>query len=172
MSLFAESSLEDLYQSAVEAFPHTTMRQHATDTIVITNLRWTPYLGMRTLFIKALAQNQHEGTEYAPMILLKGIEYNTDARDFVEIMANDGRKYQFKKLSLENTDVVLRCSCGDFFYRFNYYNHLDKSLYGRKRRKYESKGIGPPANPLELPGMCKHLLKTAHVLREAGIFQE
>ena len=167
MSLFAESSLEDLYQSAVEAFPHTTMRQHATDTIVITNLRWTPYLGMRTLFIKALAQN--EGREYSPIILFKKVNYNSDE---VKIIDSAGKEYSFGKLSLENTDVVLRCNCADFFYRFNYYDHLDKSLYGRKRRKYESKGVGPPANPLELPGICKHLMKTAHVLREAGIFQE
>ena len=167
MSLFAESSLEDLYQSAVEAFPHTTMRQHATDTIIITNLRWTPYLGMRTLFIKALAQN--EGREYSPIILFKKVNYNSDE---VKITDNTGKEYSFGKLSLENTDVVLRCNCADFFYRFNYYDHLDKSLYGRKRRKYESKGVGPPANPLELPGICKHLMKTAHVLREAGIFQE
>ena len=167
MSLFAESSLEDLYQSAVEAFPHTTMRQHATDTIIITNLRWTPYLGMRTLFIKALAQN--EGREYSPIILFKKVNYNSDE---VKIIDSAGKEYSFGKLSLENTDVVLRCNCADFFYRFNYYDHLDKSLYGRKRRKYESKGVGPPANPLELPGICKHLMKTAHVLREAGIFQE
>ena len=167
MSLFAESSLEDLYQSAVEAFPHTTMRQHATDTIIITNLRWTPYLGMRTLFIKALAQN--EGREYSPIILFKKVNYNSDE---VKIIDSAGKEYSFGKLSLENTDVVLRCNCADFFYRFNYYDHLDKSLYGRKRRKYESKGVGPPANPLGLPGICKHLMKTAHVLREAGIFQE
>ncbi len=167
MSLFAESSLEDLYQSAVEAFPRTTMRQHATHPIVITNLRWTPFLGMKTLFIKALAQN--EGREYSPIILFKKVNYNSDE---VKITDSAGIEFSFGKLSLENTDIVLRCNCKDFYWRFNYYDHLDKSLYGRKRAKYESKGIKPPANPLELPGICKHLMKTAHVLREAGIFQE
>ncbi len=165
MSLFAESSLEDLYQSAVDAFPHTTMRQHATDTIVITNLRWMPYLGMKTLFIKALAQN--EGREYSPIILFKKVNYNSDE---VKIIASDDKEYSFGKLSLENTDVVLRCNCKDFHWRGNYADFLDGSLWGRKRKKYESKGLRPPVNPTNAPMICKHLMKTAHVLREAGIF--
>lgn len=159
-----ESSVSDLYQSAVDAFPQTRMRQHATHTIKIANLRWTPFVGMKTLFIKGLAQN--EGREYNPIILLKGIDYQGQG---VVITASDGIKYQFGKPSLEHTDVSIRCNCPDFYWRFNYYNHLDKSLYGSKRSKYESKG-GPPANPMELPGMCKHLMKTIKVLQEAGLF--
>ena len=165
MRSFLESSLEDLYQSAVAAFPNTTMRQHATHPIVITNLRWTPFIGVKTLFIKALAQN--EGREYNPIILFKNVDYG---KDQVKITDSNGREVSFGRLSLENTDVVLRCNCKDFYWRFNYYDHVDKSLYGRKRAPYESKGICPPANPLEMPGMCKHLMKTSHVLREAGIF--
>lgn len=165
MSLFAETSLEELYQSAVEAFPKTTLRQHATQPIVITNLRWTPFLGVNTLFIKALAQN--EGREYNPLILFKNVNYDVNE---VNITASNGKEYSFGKLSLENTNVVLRCNCKDFYWRFNYYDHVDKSLYGRKRAKYESQG-GKPANPLEMPGMCKHLMKTTHVLREAGLFE-
>lgn len=159
-----ESSLADLYQSAVDAFPQTRMRQYATHTIKIANLRWTPFVGMKTLFIKGLAQN--EGREYNPIILLKGIDYQGKG---VVITASDGIRYQFRKPSLEHTDVSIRCNCADFYWRFNYYNHLDKSLYGSKRGKYESKG-GPPANPMELPGMCKHLMKTVKVLQEAGLF--
>jgi hypothetical protein len=124
-------------------------------------------MGVRTLFIKALAQN--EGREYAPIILFKNVNYDSDE---VKITANTGREYSFGKLSLESTDVVLRCNCKDFYWRFNYYDHLDKSLYGRKRAKYEAKGTGRPANPMQMPGMCKHLMQTSHVLREAGIFTE
>lgn len=166
MNIF-ESSLEYLYQSAVEAFPRTGLRQHATQPIVITHLKWTPYVGVRTLFVKALAQN--EGREYAPIILFKNVNYDSDE---VTITANTGREYSFGKLSLENTDVVLRCGCGDFHWRANYANFLDGSLWGRKRKKYESKGLRPPVNPTNAPMMCKHLMKTSHVLRQAGIFAE
>jgi hypothetical protein len=53
-----ESTLYDLHQSAVDAFPHTTKRQHATDTIRIVQLNWTPFLGLKTLYLKGLAQNE------------------------------------------------------------------------------------------------------------------
>jgi hypothetical protein len=162
---FIETSLGELHDSAVEAFPRTAMRQHATHTIKIVNLRWTPFVGMKTLFIKALAQN--EGKEYFPIVLFKRVNY---AGDEVLITASDGAEVSFDKLSTENTDVLVRCNCPDFFWRFNWTNHLDKSLYGKKRKKYESKGVGPPANPRKMPGMCKHLIKTAHVLKESGIF--
>lgn len=164
MSTFLESSAQDLYRSAVQAFPNTRKRQHATDPIVIKELRWTPFVGTKTLFIKSLAQSENK--EYGPSILFKGVNYNLDE---VKITASDGIDYKFGKLSLENTDVLLRCPCLDFHWRFNYYNHLDRSLYGNKRKKYESHG-GPPANPLELPGMCKHLMKTMKALVESGIF--
>lgn len=56
----------------------------------------------------------------------------------------------------------------DFSYRFNYYNYLDGSLYGSKRKKYESQG-GAPANPMEMQGMCKHIIKTMDALRDAEV---
>jgi len=164
---FFEASLDDLRQNAVDAFPLTTMRQYATHPIKITNLRWTPFVGMKTLFIKALAQN--EGKEYNPIVLFKRVNYKGNE---VLVAASDGREVSFDKLSTENTDVVVRCNCPDFFWRFNYYNFRDRSLYGRKRGMYDSKGTGLPANPMEMSGMCKHLMKTAHVLREAGIFSD
>ena len=166
MITFLESSAEELYRSAVKAFPNTKMRQHATHPIVIRELRWTPFVGVKTLFIKGLAQN--EDREYGPCILFKGVNYEGKA---VKITASDGLQYNFDKLSLENTEVLVRCNCPDFFWRFNYYDHLDKALYGTKRKKYESHG-GPAANPLELPGMCKHIMKMTKVISESGIFLE
>jgi len=164
---FLESSVEELYRSSIKAFPNTTRRQHSTDTIVIKELRWTPFIGVNTLFIKSLAQN--EDREYGPCILFKGVNYKGNQ---VKITANDGLQYNFNKLSLENTDVLLRCNCPDFRYRFAWYNKLDHSLYGRLPKKYIATGNGPPANPMELEGMCKHLMKTMKVLKEAQIFLE
>lgn len=164
MSFLYESSLNDLYNSAVEAFPRTTLRQHATQPIIIEALRWTPFLGLKTLFIKAEARN--ENRHYSPMILFKKVNYDGQG---VHIIASDGLEYSFSPLSLENTDILLRCNCLDFKFRFNFYDHVDKSLYGRVRSPYASAG-GPPANPQELPGMCKHLMKMTEVLQHANLF--
>lgn len=159
MELF-ESSLQDLYKSAVLAFPRTTKRQHATQPVEIINLEWTPFVGMKTLFIKGLAKN--EDRQYNTIVLLKNVNYDSDK---LKIIANDGMQYSFAPLSLEDTQVNVRCNCNDFLWRFNYYNHLDKSLYGRKRSKYEGT-TGIKANPLEYPGMCKHLMKTITALQD------
>ena len=161
---FNESSLSDLYDSAVKAFPRTTKRQHSTQPIMIEELTWTPFVGMKTLFIKAQARN--EARHYSPMILFKNVKYNEQG---VKITASDGLIYNFAPLSLENTNTLVRCNCPDFRWRFSYYDHVDKSLYGKKPSKYESQG-GPPANPTELPGMCKHLMKLTHVLQHASLF--
>ena len=86
----------------------------------------------------------------------------------VPVATSDGKTVFLEALSQELTDVHVRCTCADFMYRFNYYDHIDKSLFGRKRKKYEGKGLWE-ANPLELPGACKHLMKVSHVLSEAKV---
>lgn len=162
-----ESSFKYLYDSTVSTFPRTKFRQHATQPVIIEHLHWTPFVGMKTLFIKGQVRN--EDKHYDTLILFKGIKYGENG---AVIKASDGLIYKFSKISLNETDVLLRCNCLDFYYRFNYYDHVDKSLYGRKRAKYESKGIGPPANPNKTPGMCKHLIKTIQVIKEEKIFNE
>lgn len=168
MELWLESSLDDLYQSAVEAFPNTTKRQYATDTIQISSLQWIPFVGFKTLFVKAIAQN--EGREYSPIILFKNVTYHEAAGPhIVGLNASDGHEYFLERLSLTNQNVLVRCDCQDFKWRFNYYDHLDKSLYGPKRKKYEALLNPGSANPQELPGMCKHLIKFNKSLSQSGL---
>jgi hypothetical protein len=160
-----ESSLEDLYTSSVDAFPKTTKRQYATNTIKIAKLDWTPYTGLKTLFVRALAQN--EGREYNPVILFKNVQYTEDG----VALTIDDKIYKLKPLSFENNDVLLRCQCQDFQWRFNYFDHLDQSLYGKKRKKYEALYHPDSANPQKMPGMCKHLMKMVKALQESKILR-
>lgn len=159
-----ESSLDDLYQSAVDAFPNTTKRQHATDPIRITSFAWTPFLGMKTLFLRVRAQN--EDRVYKPIILFRDVNYDDD--DVYFTAADDGKEYHCGRLSAGNTDVLVRCECQDFYWRFNYYDYIDRSLYSRKRTPYEATTDRGPVNPMEMPGICKHLMKTMEVVRGMG----
>jgi hypothetical protein len=170
MSDFVESTLDQLYTSAVQAFPRTRFRQHATDPIRITELQWIPYLGMKTLYLRGRAQNIDNHHEYQPIILFKNVRYHDtkDQAGLVEIVASDEKHYLLERLGYTANDVLLRCDCKDFHWRFNYYDHIDHSLYGRKRSKYEAQG-GPPANPRQMPGMCKHLMKMVLALDHAGV---
>lgn len=163
-----ESSLSDLFNSAVAAFPGTRRRQYATGTVQIENLSWSPFLGMRTLFVRCEADNREDnGGQYKPVILFKNVRYSRESgRGRVEL-ESDGKVYYADPL--DENDVLVRCQCGDFFWRFHHYNHLDKSLYGTKRKPYEAVADRGPINPSESEGMCKHLMKLMEVLRESGI---
>lgn len=161
-----ESSLEGLYKSTVQAFPFTNRRQHSTDKIKIVEMDWTPFLGLNTLLIRGTAKN--EGKLYKPLILFKDVNY-TDGPG-VTITASDGRRFFMERLTPDAHDVLVKCSCADFKWRFNFTDHLGKSLYGRKRAKYEGKGLWE-ANPLQMEGMCKHLIKLAKALEDAGVIK-
>ena len=170
-SLWLESSFTDLYTSTVNGFPETTRRQHATDTIKIEQLDWTPFLGVRTLFLRGLANNHGGGGgEYRPIILFRNVEYHdAPGEGLVEFTASNGNTYHIEPLS-RNHDILCRCGCMDFHYRFNWFDHLDHSLYGRVRAPYVRRTDWmPPANPQEVPGMCKHVLKLFYALEDAGL---
>jgi hypothetical protein len=166
-SMWIESSLNELYTSSIKNFPKTGRRQNSTDTIRIEHLDWVPFLGVNTLFVKATVKN--EGKKHESIMLFKGIKYKMkEGKGIVPLMASDGRKVFIEQISSQNDDVLVRCSCGDFFYRFNFYNSLDGSLFGRKRKKYEGQGLWE-ANPNKAPGICKHLIKMSKVLRESNL---
>ena len=162
-----ESTVNDLYNSAVDAFPKTTLRQHAIDPIRITQLSIVPFKGMKTLYFKGLAQNEQR--QYNPVILFKGVEYQSaKLPNTIQITADDGLVYNLNKLTTTN-EVAVRCDCLDFYYRWNFTDWQDKSLYGRKRAKYESLGVGPPVNPTNSKGICKHLIKLIYAIKDSEL---
>jgi hypothetical protein len=171
--IWLESSLQTLYLSAVEAFPKTTKRQYATHEIKVVNVQWIPFVGMKTLFVKGRAL--HEEREYSPSIVFKKVQYAEDRSPrMVVLKASDGKTYFLERLAMDDTDVLVRCSCGDFKWRFSWYNHLDHSLQGSKPKKYTPVpgSNRPPANPTESFGICKHIMKLAKVLSESTILGE
>lgn len=165
--MWNESSLNRLYNNAVQAFPHTKKRQYATDTVAVTQLEWMPYIGMRTLFLKGHVNNS-DGGEYDPMILFKNVKYHSNIKKgLVEIISSDtNQKYFLEILNGNKNDVLLRCECKDYFWRFNYYNNLEKSNYSQVRKPYDG---SYRVNPKEMSGMCKHLMALGIKLQEAGI---
>lgn len=165
--LLNDSSLNYLYNSAVKAFPNTKYRQNSVDQIKIAEINWTPYLGLKTLFTKAIAQSGKSHKDYSPIILFRNVIYNTDNENNVKITANDGREYFFEKLNYQNNDVLVRCNCEDFKWRFCHTNYLDHSLFAKNRKKYEAIYRPGIANPTESPGLCKHLMKFAEVINKS-----
>lgn len=162
-----ESTIKDLFNSSIEAFPNTTKRQHSTNPIIVKEVQWIPFIGVKSLFTKALVYSGSSGKEYNTIIVFKNVHYDENAT--MKLAASDGKIYRLERLSEQ--DVLVRCNCQDFAWRFNYYDSLDKSLFGTKRRVYEAKTKRPPANSKEMPGMCKHIMKFAKTIQESGLLQ-
>lgn len=155
--LLDETTFTQLYNATVATFPNTKYRHNVVDEIKVKNLKFVPYQGLNTLFIKSLAENIEKNTEYKTMALIKNINFNAKSKP-VKILDEYGNSYLFEKPKINNNDVLVRCDCQDFKWRFNYYNSLDNSLYGKRRSKYKSKGLSE-ANPAKSPGVCKHIMK-------------
>ena len=171
--MFNESTFADLFYSTVNAFPKTTKRQNISYTIQIPEVAWTAYKGVKTLFGRTISINEENGNHYRSIILIKNIDYSND-RSKKRIILEDigGEKYTLARPSITKNDILVRCNCPDFNFRFKYYNKLDHSLYGSEHPKYVANGMGQPANPKEMPGMCKHLIAFVENLMKKGLFVE
>lgn len=167
MDIWLETTLKELHDSALDAFPNTTMRQYATHPVRVEHMDWVPFKGVGTLFVKGVARN--EGRKHESIILFKGVRYAEEQRrGFVKISASDGKEAYLERLSWSATQALVRCSCSDFRWRFSHWNSVDGSLFGRAPKRYEATRNPGSSNPDESPGMCKHLMKMAKILAESG----
>ena len=165
---FIETSIVDLYKSTVKAFPKTTRRQYSIGPVRVERLDWIPFLGVRTLFIKGLIKN--EGKKYDSIILFKNVVFKeSEGRKLIKVRMSTGKEYFVEQIDSERNDALVHCQCQDFYWRLKHFNKLDKSLYGRDRAKYEASERPGTANPLEMPGMCKHLIKMAKIIKETNL---
>lgn len=166
MVTLSESSLYDLYMSAVEAFPKTSRRQHSTHTVRVEHVDWVPFEGLGTLFVKGLCNN--EGSKNECVVVFKKVRYSP-GRGSVGVRTSSGRVVRIEPLSIKESDVLVRCTCADFRWRFAHWDGADGSLFGRRPRKYEASLRPGSSNAEEKPGICKHLMKMAKILSESGV---
>lgn len=165
---FLEVSLNKLYSDSLAAFPSTTKRQHAIDPVVVEHLDWVPFLGVKTLFIKATIKN--EGRKNEAIMLFKGVKYALkEDKKTIPIMASTGQKVFIEQISMDKNDVLVRCSCKDFYWRFMHFDKQESALFGKDRKKYEAMHNPGSSNPKELPGICKHLMKMGKILKSSNL---
>jgi hypothetical protein len=165
-----ESSIRDLETNIQRGFPNTTKRQHATGTVQIPIVKLTPYVPSSALFAEGQANNM--GKRYNPEVFFKGIKFEPEeTQTNVTFTGSDNNEYNIAQaVPLNTQNVQVRCNCLDFHYRFAMQNARDGSLYGKPPPSYQRKTeTRPPANPAQVPGMCKHLLKTVDELQKMGI---
>jgi hypothetical protein len=133
-------------------------------------MEWRPFLGLKTLLVKSRVVS--EGRNYDTFILFKNVNYNIneDNDQCIFLHASDGGQYKLERLNEAKTDVLVRCNCKDFRYRFMYWDKTEGSLWGNTPRKFAPTS-SRPANPLQMEGICKHLMITTRALARADLFR-
>lgn len=97
-----------------------------------------------------------------------------DSRAYNQIVEFYKFKDPEKELpNLAKHQVRVRCSCPMFFFWFAYPNYKNRALSGPPPRKYtpvpasrRKRAPGPPKNPEQRPGVCKHLVRLFIILKD------
>lgn len=157
-----ESNLRDLEGSTVTAFGDS--RIDASYAVQLNNIETVPFTEQNLLTVSATTKSDNE--LYDTSIEFQDVEYveeSDDGTGVYNFKAADGTEYY---VTIGNGDVLVRCTCGDFRWRFAYYNSVDGSLLGDPPPPYVAKTDRAPANPSKAPGLCKHLIKLKDYLGE------
>lgn len=168
--LLLEITLPKLHQSAVDAFPTTKKRQHATDELSVAGVKFIPY--ENALKIKTVVKNVNDGKTYDTTLFLENIVYEKeDSPKLVTFTGSDGEDYHIRPIQALSSHAKVHCECLDFRWRFAEWNYNKDALYGKKPDQYIPKTDRPPANPKRMPGMCKHLMKTIETLEHSNLIR-
>jgi hypothetical protein len=166
-----EDSTEDQLDTNIRtAWPNTKKRHNATNEVVINNIQYIPYLGMKMLHIKSTSQSN--GHAYNQVIQFVRVNFeDTDTPDNITFTSSDnGTDCHVQPIELTNHNCKVRCNCLDFYYRFAFHNAGDNSLVGKAPPLYQRKTTTrPPVNPTAVPGLCKHLLALVLSLQQSGL---
>ncbi len=168
LELYEQSTYVGLERNVLNFIPVTKKRQHAVDPIRIISLETLPFIGTKNLNVSAGAAS--DGTNYNPVIIFNAVDFDDeDQQDNVTFKAKDGNDYHIKPLDLNQHTVRVRCDCLDFYWRFAAFNAKDKSLIGTAPKPYQRISNRLPANPQQVPGVCKHIIATVKALKHSGM---
>jgi len=176
--VLTETSLATLMNNVTKPGNFNTVkRQHATQPLVVDQIKITPYKGTKSLLIRTVVRSD-SGKKYDNQIMFKRVTFVDDIDqvenegDIVEFTASDGETYYVEKIDMNKIDVAVRCNCASFRWDFARRNPKDKTLYGSTPAPYKPKTDRPPRNLNNVSGLCKHLMKTGAAIAESEMTTE
>lgn len=166
IDLFEDLTVPQLQQSIQTGFPNTRKRQNATDEVRVDKTVFIPMEANNILQVKA-ETSSNNGNTHQQNIHFKNVKFNAGNAKFV---GNDGQEHSIQALPLRITTVGVNCDCEDYQWRFATFNLNNKCHIGPVPPAYVRKTTTrPPANPSNVPGLCKHLLRVVQDLRQKGL---
>lgn len=157
-------SFQQLLQSCFEVSP--TRRNYAASKMQrLVNI--VPYSVQKS----ALFQFEHHGlttiAQYQANLFWSGISIlETEQSTNTHMKATyKGKIIWITKPSLNNSPLVVRCTCPDFYFTFAWWNMESRALFGPRPRPYVRKDpTRASRNPGHHPGICKHLCNSVRAM--------
>jgi len=144
-------------------------RKLNSSKVKLQDLVFIPMVNNGNLKVTATTTSNN-GNRYSTSILIDNVTYSDEPLpNGFTFTASDNSKYYIEKIP-RNSNVKVNCSCLDFHYRFAVWNDRFKSLDGNPPPPYIKTTNRPPVNPMQSPGLCKHIISLMDDLRSQGLF--
>jgi hypothetical protein len=130
--------------------------------------KWSKEKRHHNLLIEALVSSSNRDSNYHTCLAVDGIRLMKERWDRYRIPVEGGQVFS-RPFSASKDRILCSCDCRDYTFRFAALNEKHGALYGPEPEHYEQKTNRPPANSLNLPGICKHLVLLADILRDQGV---
>jgi hypothetical protein len=170
--LLYEETYANLKKAVLTFTPKTKKRQFAVDPLKVIDMRILAYPGTKVLTFICIVLSD-SGKEYKVTMSFQGIEYvDKKTAGSVTFKASDKKDYSIMPIVSDKHDIRLRCQCKDFYFRFGWYTHRDKAIYGPRPTPYKRKtDYWPSVNPNKVSGFCKHVIKAFDAINDSGFMK-
>ena len=146
-------------------------RESNANKVQIQQVVLIPSLTDKTLTAKAITRTKEKS--YETIIVFSGVSYHKEGgHGRQEIQGSDGGSYFIDPIRPYKSDVKVRCTCLDFYFRWSVWDQRDKALTGEPPEPYQRKTDSyPPVNPQQLSGICKHIIGLTNYLKKERIIR-
>lgn len=167
-NIITETSTIHQLKSTVNVF-FDTPRDQKSRQVIVDHLAFIPYTEDQQLLVRA--NTRTKTNKYSTSILFDDVKYvEKETPRAIEILANND-KYYILPIQKNRSDVLVACTCLDFYYMFSVWNQKDMSLFGDPPEPYIKKTDRPLRNPQRQPGVCKHILRLSDEVIGKGILR-
>jgi hypothetical protein len=168
-----EQILLELSYFDLEGRTNNTMgpeRKQRAGKVKLDNLTFIPMSANGNLKVGSNTTSNN-GHDYWTTLMFDNINY-VDAEEpnkTFSFTGSDNTEYFIQRVP-RNANVKVNCSCLDFHYRFAVWDNKFKALDGNPPPPYVKKSNRPSVNPMQSPGVCKHVISLMDDLRSQNFF--
>lgn len=146
-------------------------RESNSNKVQIQEVVLNASLGDKTLTAKGRTRTTNKN--YETIIVFSGVTFfNEGGHGRQEIQVSDGSSYFIDPIRPYKSNVKVRCTCLDFYFRWSVWDQRDKALTGEPPEPYHRKtDTYPPVNPQQLSGVCKHIIALTNYLKKERIIR-